>query len=64
MSKEVKKVLTPKSMILFQSARKISSHLIREKLYPTERTGGSYKLVENAVKSASMLMRHQLLPVL
>ena len=35
-------------MILFCSARKLSSYLVRAKLYPTERTAGSYKsVVEN-----------------
>ena len=40
---EVKRVFTPKPMILFRSARKLSSYLVRAKLYPTERTVGSYK---------------------
>ena len=40
--KEVKRVFTPKPMISFQSARKQSSYLVRAKLYPTERTVGSY----------------------
>ena len=42
MDKEVKRVFTPKPMISFQSARKLSSYLVRAKLYPTERTLGSY----------------------
>ena len=36
-------MFTPKSMISFRSARKLSSYLVRAKLYPTERTVGSYK---------------------
>ena len=43
MDKEVKRVLTCKPMISFRSARKQSSYLVRVKLYPTERTEGSYK---------------------
>ena len=43
MNNEVKRVFTPKPMILFRSARKLSSYLLRAKLYPTERTVGSYK---------------------
>ena len=43
MDNEVKRVFTPKPMISFQSVRKLSSYLLRAKLYPTERTVGSYK---------------------
>ena len=43
---EVKKVFTPKPMISFQSAWKLSSYSVRSKLYPTERTVGSYKCGE------------------
>ena len=42
MDKEFKRVFTPKPMISFRSARKLSSYLVRAKLYPTERTVGSY----------------------
>ena len=41
MNNEVKKVFTPKPMISFRSARKMSSYLVRAKLYPEERTKGS-----------------------
>ena len=34
MNNEVKKVVTPKPMISFRSARKMSSYLVRAKLYP------------------------------
>ena len=44
MDNEVKRVFTPKPMISFQSARKVSSYLVRAKLYPTERTVGFYKI--------------------
>ena len=43
MDDEVKRVFTPKPMISFQSARKLSSYLVRAKLYPTERIVVSYK---------------------
>ena len=41
MDKEVKRVFTPKLVISFRSARKLSSYLVTAKLYPTERTVGS-----------------------
>ena len=43
MDNEVKKVFSPKPMISFRSARKLSSYLVRAKLYPTGRTVGCYK---------------------
>ena len=43
MYKEVKKVFTPRPMVSFCSARKLNSYLVRAKLYPLERTVGSYK---------------------
>ena len=43
MNNQVKKVLTPKPMISFRSARKINSYLVRAKLYPEERTKVSFK---------------------
>ena len=43
MDNEVKKVFIPKTMISFRSARKMSSYLARAKLYPEERTKGSFK---------------------
>ena len=43
MDNEVKRVFTRKPMISFRSARKLSSYLVRAKLYPTERTVGSHK---------------------
>ena len=43
MDNEVERVFTPEPMISFRSARKLSSYLVRAKLYPTERTVGSYK---------------------
>ena len=40
---DFKKVFTPKLMISFRSARKMSNYLVRAKLYPEERTKGSFK---------------------
>ena len=40
---EVKRVFTPTPMVSFKSSRKISSYLVRVKLYPTERTVGSFR---------------------
>ena len=37
MNDEVKKVFSPKPMISFRSARKLSSYLVRAKLYPIDR---------------------------
>ena len=43
MNDEVKRVFTPKPMVSFRSSRKISSYLVRAKLYPIERTLGSFR---------------------
>ena len=43
MNDEVKRVFTPKPMVSFRSFRKISSHLVRAKLFPIERTVGSFR---------------------
>ena len=43
MNNEVKKIFTPKPMIFFRSARKMSIYLVRAKLYPEERTKDSFK---------------------
>ena len=43
MNYEVKMVFTPKPMLSFRSSRKISSYLVRAKLYCIERTVGSFK---------------------
>ena len=41
MNEEAKKVLSPRPMISFRSARKLSSYLVRAQLYSIERTVGS-----------------------
>ena len=51
MDNEVKRVFTPKPMISVQNAIKLRSHLVRAKLYLTERTVKSYSVVENTVRS-------------
>ena len=43
MDDEVKRVFTPGPMISFRSSRKLSSYLVRAKLYPTERVVRSFK---------------------
>ena len=43
MDQEDQRVFTPGPMITFRSARKLSSYLVRAKLYPLERTVGSCK---------------------
>ena len=43
MNDEVKRVFTPKPMVSYRSSRKISSYLVRAKLYPIERTVGSFR---------------------
>ena len=43
MDEEVKKVFYPGPIVSFQSARKVSSCLVRAKVYPLERTVGSFK---------------------
>ena len=43
MKDEVKKAFTPGPMVSFQATRKLSSYLVTEKLYPLERSIGSFK---------------------
>ena len=43
MNDEAKNVLTPGLMVSFRGARKLSSYLVRAKLYPLERSVGSFK---------------------
>ena len=61
MDKEVKKVFTPKPMISFRSARKLSNYLLRPKIYPIDRNVRSKNCnIINAVKFLKTLMRHLL----
>ena len=43
MDKELKKVFPVAPIVSFKSARKLSSYLVRAKLYPLQRTVGSFK---------------------
>ena len=43
LKKEVKEIFTPGPMVPFQGARKLGSYLVRAKLYPLERSVGSFK---------------------
>ena len=45
MNCQVKKVFSLKPMISFRSAKKLSSYIVRDKLYPTERAVGSFKCI-------------------
>ena len=60
MDKEVKKVFTPKPMILFRSARKLSDYLLRPKMYPTAEMLVQRIVIVNAAKFLKTLMRHLL----
>ena len=42
MNEELKHLFTPGPMVPFRSSRKISSYLVRAKLYPVERSVGSF----------------------
>ena len=59
MDQESPRVLTPGPMITFRDARKLSSFLVRAKIYPLQRTVGSCVMV-NDVKFVTMLQRHRL----
>ena len=43
MNDEVKDTFTPGPMIFFRTSRKLNSYLVRDKLYPAERSVGSRK---------------------
>ena len=43
MDQRVKEVFSSQTMVSFRSARKLSSYLVRFKLYPSEKRVGSYK---------------------
>ena len=42
-NKSVKRVFTPPPMVSYRNTRKLSSYLVRAKLYPLKRKRGSYK---------------------
>ena len=43
LSKESKEIFTPGPMVSFREPRKLGSYLVRAKLYPIERSVGSFK---------------------
>ena len=47
MNDEVKDTFTPGLMVSFRTSQKLSSYLVRAKLYPLERTLGSRNVVKN-----------------
>ena len=57
MNDEVKKTFTPSPMILFRSYRKISSYIVRAKLYPLERRVGSYKCSKKRYEVCDVILR-------
>ena len=42
MNEELEHLFTPGSMVSFRSSKNISSYLVRDKLYPVERSVGSF----------------------
>ena len=52
MDKEVKKVFPVALIVSFKSARKLSSYLVRAKLYPLHRTVGLFKCNKPRLKYA------------
>ena len=57
MNDEVKKTFTPSPMISFPSSRKISSYIVRAKLYTLERTVGSYKCGKKRCEVCDVFLR-------
>ena len=43
MNEDIKEMFSPRPMVLFRSPGKISSYLVRAKLYPLDRVVGSTK---------------------
>ena len=55
MNDEVKKTSIPSPMILFRNFCKISSYIVRAKLYPLERTVGSYECGKKRCEVCDMI---------
>ena len=51
MDQEVKRAFTPQPMVSYGSARKLSSYLVRDKLYPIERIVGLRKRKSKRIKT-------------
>ena len=62
MNEELKHLFTPDPMICFTSSRMISSYFVRAKLYPIERSVGSF-IKDHVARFVHMLMRRAVLPV-
>ena len=54
MNDKIKKLFSPKSLISFRSARKLSSYLVRAKRYPIERTLASVKCTKTRCEFGKM----------
>ena len=57
MNKELKHLFTPGPMVSFRSSNTISSYLARAKLYPVERSVGSFNCKDHIARFVHMLMR-------
>ena len=75
MNDEVKKAYTPGPMVSFRGARNLSSYLVRAKLYPLERSAGSFKcngkrcqvcmnVTERVIPSLAQLTRESMLLII
>ena len=53
MDEEVKKVFYPEPMVSFQSSRIVSGYLVRDKVYPLERTESSFECNKSRVPRLS-----------
>ena len=63
MNEELKHLFTPGLMVSFRSSRKVSSYLVRDKLYPVERSVGPLIVKDHAARFVHMLMRWTVLSV-
>ena len=57
MNDEVNKTFTPSPIISFRSSSKVSSYIVRAKLYPLERTAGSYKCGKKRCEVCDVFLR-------
>ena len=64
MNEESMKEFSPQPMISFRSPRKISSYLVRAKLYPLDRALGSMKCGKKSCEVCISLKRTHLLAML
>ena len=64
MDEEVKKVFYPGPMVLFRSASNVRSYLVRAKVYPLERTVGSFECKKSRCEVCLNVNETDFLPVL